>query len=135
MFLNTSLNQHHLTLYGVTANAISTEIGANPRSVFLQPITAAGVSAPNTVIEAQEDTATQIADLARYEQAATQRRASATEPKEAAAPVEPGSDEPAQTAAADSPPNNQNNAQAEPSPDQNHRNSGLGGLLGGLLRF
>lgn len=45
MFMNTSLAHYQLPLFGLNSPALSTEIGANQRSVFLQPITAAGDTA------------------------------------------------------------------------------------------
>lgn len=53
MFMTTSLGQYQLTLFGTTSTAPATGIGADDRSVFLRPITAAGEAAsetsPNTV--------------------------------------------------------------------------------------
>lgn len=45
MFMNTSLAQYQLPLFGVGTPSLATEIGADHRSIFVQPITAAGVVA------------------------------------------------------------------------------------------
>lgn len=42
MFTTTSLGQHQLSLFGISPTASATESGENQRSLFLQPITAAG---------------------------------------------------------------------------------------------
>lgn len=42
MFMNTSLAHYQLPLFGLTTPTLATEIGADQRSVFLRPITAAG---------------------------------------------------------------------------------------------
>lgn len=42
MFMNSNLTLQHLSLFGGMTNAISTEIGGDQRSIFVQPITAAG---------------------------------------------------------------------------------------------
>lgn len=53
MYMSTSLAHYQLPLFGVNVPALATEIGADQRSILLQPISAAGVTAteswPSTI--------------------------------------------------------------------------------------
>lgn len=81
MFMNTSLAQYQLPLFGLNSPAVGTEIGADQRSVFLRPITAAGEPAssnwPATIQSKPADAAMQeyrnwLARVTDYEEATGQ---------------------------------------------------------------
>lgn len=78
MFLNTSLAHYQLPLFGLNSMSLATEIGADQRSIFLRPITAAGEqpseSWPVTVEVKKTDTVPQeyrnwLARITNYQQA------------------------------------------------------------------
>lgn len=156
MFMNTSLAHYQLPLFGLNSMALSTEIGASQRSIFLQPITAAGEtpteSWPITVEVQQSDKVSQeyrnwLARVTDYQEATGSAGAEAphdqsTDASSSAADngtdaAEPAGDDtsppPQDDASPAAPPSDAGNGGSSSANSGNNAGSSSGGVLGFLF--